>query len=305
MQGQDRIQELVESAQGGDASAFAKLARQYQERLEALVRSRLGPGLEQKIGVEDVVQETFLKAFESLSLFAWQGENSFLRWLSRIAVNVIRETARHEKRGLIIPLACEVADTGISQSKAMRREDRFDRLQNALDSVSPEHRQVILLARVERLPIKEVARRMNRSPEATTQLLWRAIQKLKGLFGDTESLHLLENSGRLDTTPSGNEESRARRLEKLFSYYVDLLNAGKILDREEITESHPDVAEDLIDQLEQFEGLATPTSDNNTPLGTLGDYTLRRHVINAKVHLRVCVQVLISEGNYSDTWHAR
>jgi DNA-directed RNA polymerase specialized sigma24 family protein len=72
----------------------------------------------------------------------------------------------------------------------MRRVERFDRLRVAVQSLSPEHRQVVLLARVDRLPIREVARRMHRSVNATTQLLWRAMQKLKASFGDTESFHL-------------------------------------------------------------------------------------------------------------------
>ena len=60
----------------------------------------------------------------------------------------------------------------------------------ALDKLSPEHREVIRLARIERLPGAEIARRMNRSPSAVAQLLSRALKKLRERFGDTESLSL-------------------------------------------------------------------------------------------------------------------
>ena len=64
---------------------------------------------------------------------------------------------------------------------------------------------MIRLARVERLPISEVARRMDRSPGATSQLLWRALRKLKDSFGSTDSLHLppraLEETGGSDDEP--------------------------------------------------------------------------------------------------------
>jgi RNA polymerase sigma factor (sigma-70 family) len=63
-------------------------------------------------------------------------------------------------------------------------------LQRALESLSPDHREVILLARVEGLSMKEIAERLHRSPNAVVQLLWRALKKLRDAFGETESLHL-------------------------------------------------------------------------------------------------------------------
>ena len=190
MEADTPIQALIDRAREGDKNAFQELVERYEERLRRLVRSRLGSGLEGKIDVADVVQDAFLRALQALPHFEWQGEDSFLRWLSRIATNSLRETARREKRRVIVPLQDNVQTEGLTHSRAKRREERFDRLQDALDALSPEHRQVILLARVDRLPMKEVARRIGRTTTATSQLLWRAMQKLKDCFGDTESLHL-------------------------------------------------------------------------------------------------------------------
>ena len=184
------IERLILSAQEGDRSALDMLTARYYDRLLRFIRSKLGPGLESHIDVEDVAQETFARAFKSLRSFSWRGDDSFLHWLNRIAVNRINETARRANRSLIIPLVGDVPGTGPTQSSAMRRQERFDRLQEALQALSPDHRRVILLARVERLPIKEVAARIQRSPEATTQLLWRAMQNLRSQFGETDSMHL-------------------------------------------------------------------------------------------------------------------
>ena len=49
---------------------------------------------------------------------------------------------------------------------------------------------MIILARIERLRIKQIAARMDRSEDATKHLVVRAIRKLKESFGDTESFHL-------------------------------------------------------------------------------------------------------------------
>ena len=117
-------------------------------------------------------------------------EDSFLRWLSVIARNVVLEAVRRERTAPEPLPRGDPSAAGLSESRRLRREERFDRLQEALRRLSPIHRQVILLARIEKLPLKEVASRLGRSHDAARQLLRRALQELKGSFGDTESLGL-------------------------------------------------------------------------------------------------------------------
>ena len=186
----DALARTIEEARRGSAGAFERLAAAHRPRLEALVRTRLGSRLRPRIELDDIVQEALLRALRSMGGYREQGPDSFFRWLGGIANHVILETARREKRDIIVPLDVEPAAGGVSQSKAGARDERFDRLQQSLDGLSPDHRLVIMLARVERLPMKEVARRMDRTPEAVTQLLWRALRKLKDSFGSTDSFHL-------------------------------------------------------------------------------------------------------------------
>lgn len=194
MDPQERTQALVDRARAGDRAAFEELFGEHRSRLEALVRHRLGTGLRRRLDVEDVLQETLLRALGSVQRFRWQNEDSFFLWMSGIAVNVLREAVGEEKRRPMVPLEFEIPGEDISPSHAERREERFDRLARALDSLSPEHRKVILLARLDRLPVKEIARQMGHSPAAVSQLLMRALQKLRDSFGDTDSLHLPHRS---------------------------------------------------------------------------------------------------------------
>ena len=90
----------------------------------------------------------------------------------------------------MLPLEVDVADSGVSASKAERRNERLERFEKALNQLSPDYRQAIVLSRIEGLSIEEVARRMNRSPNAVSHILLRALRKLRARFGDTESLHL-------------------------------------------------------------------------------------------------------------------
>ncbi len=182
---------LIREAQGGNRDAFDQLARLLRGRLQALICARLGPELSAQVEVEDVLQETLTRAYGSIVRFRWQGDDSLMRWLGGIAENVILKEARrarrsHAHRGL----DQETSSGEIPVWKIIQRQERFERLQNALGRLSPDHREVILLARVKRVRSDEIARRMQRSKAAVAQLLARALKKLRLEFGDTESLHL-------------------------------------------------------------------------------------------------------------------
>lgn len=195
---------LVRRAREGDREAFDELASQFRDRVAAWVASRIGPQLRARVSVDDVIQETFLWALQGIARLEWRGEESFNHWLISIAKHVISREADRQERHPMLALDCEVAGGGVSPSKALRRGERFDRLEKAMRDLSPEHRRVIELARIERLPVQEIARRLGRSPNATSQLLSRALKKLRASFGDTESLGLPERS--LDLKEGGKDE---------------------------------------------------------------------------------------------------
>ncbi len=88
----------------------------------------------------------------------------------------------------------EVSAGSGSPSRDLRRGERFDRLEQAIERLSADHREVVLLTRIEGLALAAVARRMGRSEEATKKLLWRALRELRRHFGDTESLSLPDRS---------------------------------------------------------------------------------------------------------------
>jgi RNA polymerase sigma-70 factor (ECF subfamily) len=194
MELQGDLRQWIGRAQAGDRGALDWLFQQHRGPLEAIVRRRLGRHLRQEIEVEDVLQETFLKAMQSIGSYRDQGQDSFLNWLRGIAENLLLYWARQHQRARCIPMDREVGKSCTPPSREMRREERFERLQEVLSQLSPEHREVILMARVEGIPTQEIARRLGRSAAAVKQLLWRAIQKLGDRFGETESLHLPQRS---------------------------------------------------------------------------------------------------------------
>ncbi|MBI4601754.1 MAG: sigma-70 family RNA polymerase sigma factor [Planctomycetes bacterium] len=203
--------ELIIDAKAGDRRALETLVERCAPRLRSLVCLRLGHFLRRKVEIEDVLQETYLRACKSLERFQWRGKGSFYRWLGGIAEHVIQDIVRREGKGagamrsLQVLAPAEPGSSGSdrparevvaqarepSPSQVSRRNERFERLEKALSRLSPEHREVIILARVRGVPIKDIAAKLGKTPDAVSMLLLRALRKLKECFaGSTSSFHL-------------------------------------------------------------------------------------------------------------------
>ena len=141
---------------------------------------------------EDVLQETYARAWKSIAGFRGKDLPELFGWLRRIAEHVIVDLiGRHKSKDIIyVEETRDSPHPEPSPSKGLRREERLTRLQEALDGLSPEQREIIILVRIQGLKIKDAAGKMNRTPNAAMKLLTRALKKLKETFGDTESLHL-------------------------------------------------------------------------------------------------------------------
>jgi len=213
---------LIAAARGGDRNAFDRLVEEFSPAIEAFLHRHAGRKILEKVESEDLLQETFLRAFRSIGRFEGADEGSFLAWLRAIADHVVLDHVRKLRAGDGI-LEKEVSLDGkrpggngssweiereLSGSEdtplgRMRRDERFERLKRVMARLKPDHAQVIFLARVRGLPIREVARKMERTPEATSMLLFRALLKLKAEFGETESFHLPDRS--LDEEAGGGD----------------------------------------------------------------------------------------------------
>ncbi|HAK95870.1 MAG TPA: hypothetical protein DCM87_12970 [Planctomycetes bacterium] len=205
----DRIRRLVERAQGGEEEAFDELAQLHRPRLREAIRSwarfQLGPRLD----VEDVLQDSLLRAVKAIGRFAWDGEDSFFRWLCGIAkralAQAVRDTYRrapeHSHGTRIKHLEAAVP----GQSTVMRREERFHRLEDALRHLPAEQREILLLARIEGLTVNEIAARTGRTAGSVKYQLAVALRGLRAVFGETESCHLPDR--RLDP---GDDEHDAQ-----------------------------------------------------------------------------------------------
>lgn len=194
MADQASLSDLVQLAKSGDRQAFDLLVEESRGQVEAAVVSLVEPRLRGALALDDIVQEIFVVAFLSIQRFEWRGEGSFIAWLKGIAKHVVQSALRNARHRPSLEILREPPATDPSPSRLLRREERFDRLRAALDALRGDHKTVLTLARIEGLPVREIARKMDRTEEAVRQLLSRALKALRRTFGDTESVHLPDRS---------------------------------------------------------------------------------------------------------------
>ena len=170
-------------------AAFEELVRTYTSRLLAVARRILGSHEEAK----DVVQETFLAAFQSLDRF--RGEASLGTWLSRIAVNQclmkLRSRRRKPEQSIedllptFLPDGHQVRESAlweVSIDTEVERNEVLALVRQAIDRLPPNYRTVLLLRDIEELSTEEVAGMLGITSNAVKVRLHRARQALRTLL---------------------------------------------------------------------------------------------------------------------------
>ncbi len=174
----------------GEREAFDQLLIEFNQELQTYVRSRIGAHLKSHIDDQDILQETSAVAWKSISKLQWTGPDTMIRWLKGIARHaILRQVDSHRRRRLIF-LEDDLQNVDPTPSRKLQRQERFDRLKKALDSLPDDYREAILLVRIDGMKIKDAAKEMQKSPKAVVHLLSRGLKKLKSIFGETESLNL-------------------------------------------------------------------------------------------------------------------
>jgi RNA polymerase sigma-70 factor (ECF subfamily) len=189
--------DLLEQARNGDEPALSRAFERYRRRLAVLVHFKLGARVREFADVDDVVQETCLRAFRDIARFSYQSPGSFFRWLSAIADHVIADRVRYQNRecraGEAVrfrsdtnPLGPDPADTK-TPSRLLAQREAVQRLLDRLDALPEDYRQAILLAKIERLSTAEMAERLGKSREAVALLVYRAVKRFRELSDAAEA----------------------------------------------------------------------------------------------------------------------
>ena len=195
-----RIAGWLAAARRGDDAARERLFDACRSYVDLAARYHLQRRLRAKVDASDIVQQSLLEAHRGFDRFAGESPGEWLAWLKRIVVhNAYDEAKRYRgtaKRdaGREVPLdgrgdaaeawAFDPASSEPSPSQHAVRWEEEVRLAAALEHLPEDHRDIILLRNLERLPFEEVAKRMGRSAGACRMLWMRAIAGLREHIGE-------------------------------------------------------------------------------------------------------------------------
>jgi len=166
----------------GEKELFEILLRRHNQRLFRVIRSYLKDTDE----IQDVMQNTYLKAFDKL--FQFQGNSSFSTWLIRIGINEALLRLKDMKRGKTIYLhnqdvkeasLNEIRDQQPGPEAVIIRREGKQLLEQAIDKLPEKYRIVYILREVEGLPVSEVCESLGLTESNLKVRLHRAKALLK------------------------------------------------------------------------------------------------------------------------------
>jgi RNA polymerase sigma-70 factor, ECF subfamily len=175
---------LVAQVRAGESRAFNELVRRYEGKIFRLAQHIT----QNREDAEDVLQETFMKAYEHLDQF--KGDSKFYTWIVRIAVNQSLMKLRRRKTDKSVSLdeqidtgednvTREIAAWGENPEQLYSREELGGILDSAIESLEPPYRSVFVLRDIEELSTEETADALDLSVPAVKSRLLRARLQLR------------------------------------------------------------------------------------------------------------------------------
>jgi RNA polymerase sigma-70 factor (ECF subfamily) len=180
---EDALAQAVRKAQKGDHAAFVSLYQRYK----ASIWQRLTYFVGEREAVQDLFQETFLRAWQKLPEL--KSGVPFESWLKRIAANIAIDYLRHEKQALFVSLSEEDGESGAVSilRSAAGPEAEFDLREGirlALQAMSPQNRACVLLQDQWGFSQREIAQLLHISEKSVSAYVSRGHEQLRRAYLD-------------------------------------------------------------------------------------------------------------------------
>lgn len=201
------IDGLLDRLRAGDTAALGTLWGYYRPRLQRFVRLRMDNRMATRVDPSDVLQEAYLDAQRQVPAYLRDARVAPFVWLRRLVEERLANTHRHHlgakcrtaRREISLPKDASVAlgsrllAAGPNPSARMRQEECCRRVQQALEKLRPDDREVILMRHFEEMSNQEVAQALGLTESGATMRYGRALVRLKEI--------LLAESGSWRTGP--------------------------------------------------------------------------------------------------------
>lgn len=173
---------LIERIRKGDSEAFSALVLEYEKPVFNIALRMTGS----REDAEDISQESFIKAYNSLS--SYRGDAAFSTWLYRIVSNTCLDFLRKQKNRQALSLSVEnddeeteeldISDESSSPEQLLERKLTRESVQRGLSALSEEHRSVLLLREIQGLSYDEIGSALGLEAGTVKSRIARARKKL-------------------------------------------------------------------------------------------------------------------------------
>ena len=192
---------IVRKVLQGDVNAFEKLVTEYERAVYAIAQRMTGNAED----AADMTQETFIKAYNSLSSF--RGDSKFSVWLYRIANNVCLDFLRSRSRKPTVSLSAEdddgeetqldIADESQSPELLLESALTRDAVRRGLDSLPPDYKQILLLREIQGLSYEEIAAALGIESGTVKSRIFRARKRLCTFLIEDGNIPEFRSSGKV------------------------------------------------------------------------------------------------------------
>jgi len=173
---------VINAVLDGDVNAYEYLVKAYEKNVYNLALKMVGNSED----AYDMSQEAFIKAYNSLHSF--RGDSKFSVWLYRIVSNVCLDYLRARNRKATVSLSVEnddgedveldIADEANSPQALLDRSLTRDAVRRGLQSLPPEHREILLLREIQGMSYEEIADTLDLEVGTVKSRIFRARKKL-------------------------------------------------------------------------------------------------------------------------------
>jgi RNA polymerase sigma-70 factor (ECF subfamily) len=185
-----QLNSLVENAIGGSFEAFDKIMIHYRERMYGVIYNMTLNHSD----AADLTQETFVKAFRSISKF--RRKSSFFTWLYRIGVNLTLTFLKKKRNRKFFSFDQffgestsdgsdrQIASKEITSAKSTLLNELHEKLNEALAKLSDKHRTIVILYEIDGLSHKEISHIMKCTEGTVRSRLHYAKQQLQSMLSE-------------------------------------------------------------------------------------------------------------------------
>lgn len=173
---------LINRAKNGEAEAFGLLYDRYAPKIYRFILIKTG----RKADAEDLTSQVFMRAWESIGNFEFQGF-PFSSWLYRIAGNSVIDYYRTFRSHQDVEEVAEAVQASEDYAGDLDLKADTDRIRSAIRLLDQDQQNVVVMRFVDELSTKEIAAALGKSEGAIRVIQHRALKNLKQSLNSNES----------------------------------------------------------------------------------------------------------------------